>query len=93
MLPPGFANADAAFDEYQKLGKRDGIVVGELPDRVLLSAEPAADGDGYDVTVIRQVVERRRIKDVLQFPSRNELGETIPVARPVPVTTGSSRGL
>jgi hypothetical protein len=92
-MPVGFTNADAAFDEYQKLGKRDGIVVGELPDRVLLSAQPATDGEGYDVMVIRQVVERRRVKDVLQFPSRNELGETIPVARPLPVTTGQSRGL
>lgn len=92
-IPVGFTNADAAFDEYQKLGKRDGIVVGELPDRVLLSAQPVTDGEGYDVMVIRQVVERRRVKDVLQFPSRNELGETIPLARPMPVTTGTRRGL
>jgi hypothetical protein len=92
-LPVSFTSADEAFDQYRNKGKAEGIVLGEIPDRVLLSAEPAADGRGYTVTIVRQVIERRHVNDMLQFNSRNELGQTMPVASPWPAPRRPATGL
>lgn len=95
--PPNFRpvslSADEAFDQYRNKGMKEGIVLGEIPDRVLLSAEPAAGGEGYEVTIVRQVIERRRVSDVLQFNSRNELGQTVPVPTSWTAPRRSATGL
>lgn len=72
MLP--FGDASQALDAYLDLGKKDGRVIQQLPGKVLLdNPQPAADGRGYEVIFIRQIVERERVPDLYRF-SRDETG-------------------
>lgn len=70
-------NTDQALDAYRNKGKKEGVVLGEMPDQVLLAAEPAPDGQGYNVTIVRQFVEKRRVNDMIGFNSRDELGRPV----------------
>ncbi|MCC6675913.1 MAG: hypothetical protein IT436_02100 [Phycisphaerales bacterium] len=72
VLP--FSNASDALNAYLDLGKKDGRVIQQLPGKVLLDdPQPAADGQGYEVIFIRQIVERERVPDLYRF-SRDETG-------------------
>jgi hypothetical protein len=53
---------DAAIQSYLDLGRRSGRVVGELPDRVVLDSRPLPDGSGFEVTYLRQFVERATVE-------------------------------
>lgn len=75
---------EEALQLYFDKGQESGLVLGEMPDRVLLSSEPLADGSGFTVVYLRQIVERQRVPDLFQL-GVNEAGEQVPVpiARPV----------
>jgi hypothetical protein len=63
----GTASADtaaAAWDRYMDVGAREGRVVRELPDKVMVETRPATDGTGYDVYFVRQILERVRVADL-----------------------------
>ena len=70
-----FSSADAAFQEYLRLGQKDGNVVGELPSRVLVSSKPAASGEGYEVVYLRQVLEVQIVPDLYEYAGQNEQGQ------------------
>jgi hypothetical protein len=70
--------ASAALREYLRVGADSGRVVGEMPRKVLMHAEPAADGRGYDVVYVRQIVERARVGGMYRF-SQDEAGRVTPV--------------
>lgn len=58
--------------------------VSTLPD-VLLGTQRAADGDGYEITVMKRSVEKVRVKDLFQLQrGQDELGNpaTLPVRFP-----------
>lgn len=84
-MVPFSGNASDALQAYLDLGKKDGRVIEQLPSKVLVD-EPkvAADGRGYEVIFIRQIVERERVPDLYHF-SRDETGNLTAV--PVHVRT------
>ena len=88
-LEPVNYSADQLLDQYRNKGREEGIVLGEVPDQVLLAAEPAPDGRGYTVMFVRQIVERRHVNDVVRFRSRDDAGNIVPIPQPVP-SRGSS---
>lgn len=49
--------------QYVQNGREQGTVYGVLPERVLLRSTPLADGAGYDVLYVRQIVERAQVPD------------------------------
>jgi hypothetical protein len=53
-----------ALAAYKTLGGREGTVVCEMPDRVLVDSSPLKEGQGFEVVYIRQIVERRRVPDL-----------------------------
>lgn len=58
--------------------------VSTLPD-ILLGTQRAADGDGYEITVMKRSVEKVRVKDLFQLQQgQDELGNpaTLPVRFP-----------
>jgi len=59
-----FTSAAAALDAYLKRGQADGNVVQQLPTKLLLDAKPSADGKGYDVLYVRQILERATVPDL-----------------------------
>lgn len=69
-----FSSASQALDEYLKRGKADGNVVQQIPTKVLLDAKPSADGNGYDVLYMRQILERAKVPDLYKL-STDEWGE------------------
>lgn len=87
-----FGTASDALNAYLDLGKKDGTVIQQLPGKVLVEdPRPAADGQGFEVIFIRQIVERERVPDLYRF-SRDETGGLTPVpvqvrraARPSPM--------
>lgn len=73
-----FATPDDALRAYVEKGRRAGSVVGEMPERVVLSTEPTADGTGYEVFYIRQIVERVVVPEVYRAGA-DESGQLVPV--------------
>lgn len=61
------------LNDYLDRGKQDGRVLGELPEKVLVSATPVtgpdgkAIGSGYVVVYLRQILERVEVKDLYQL--------------------------
>lgn len=86
LIPSGWTTDDAA-SAYLDLGKREGRVVSELPQRVLVDMSPAAQGRGYDVIYLRQFVERARVDDLVRF-GRDERGGVVPVRISLPGPAG-----
>jgi hypothetical protein len=53
-----------ALQAYKTLGGREGTVLGEMPDRVMVQSSPLSEGQGFEVIYIRQIIERRHIPDL-----------------------------
>jgi hypothetical protein len=78
------SSSEDALKLYFDKGQESGRVLGEMPDRVLLSSEPLPDGSGFTVVYLRQFVEQQQVPDLFQL-GINEAGERVPVpiARPL----------
>lgn len=81
------SSPEDAMKLYLDKGQQAGSVLGEVPDRVLLSSAPAADGNGYEVVFLRQIIERQRVKTLYQL-GENEAGQAVavPIEPPKPAT-------
>lgn len=77
-LPVNLASAADAFNAYLKKGREEGTVQGQLPDKQLLGVNPSPDGKGYEVTYLRQIVEKTHV-DSLYKKSYDEFGRVAPV--------------
>jgi hypothetical protein len=79
-----FASPDEALNAYLDQGRRNGVVVDELPTKSLIHASPASSGEGFEVIFIRSIVEKRRVPTLVQFvPVTDEFGNQIVKARRV----------
>jgi len=67
-----------AMQLYLDKGREAGSVLCEVPERVLLRSEPMADGAGFRVVYLRQIMEYRQVKDLYHM-GRNEAGESVPM--------------
>lgn len=67
------------LEGYLEKGRQQGVVRGEAPAKMLLSAEPAPGG-GYEILYIRQIVEMAIVDDLYQL-QEDETG----TPRPAPV--------
>ncbi|MFG0259292.1 MAG: hypothetical protein ACF8LK_02980 [Phycisphaerales bacterium JB041] len=79
------SSPEDAMKLYLDKGQQAGSVLGEVPDRVLLSSVPAADGNGFEVVFLRQIIERQRVKTLYQL-GENEAGQAVavPITPPTP---------
>lgn len=73
---------------YVSSGEKTGLVLGEVPQRVLIESRPLEKGDGFEVVYVRQFVERARVSDLLKFAT-DETGRAVPVRQIVPSRPGS----
>lgn len=85
----GIAQApDEHLARYISAGQQAGTVLGEVPQKVLLEAQPVVMEGGrqaFEVVFVRQIVERSRVDDLYTFSTRfNELGQPTTV-KPQPV--------
>ncbi len=88
-LLPAIPTADEALATYLATGKKEGSVLGEIPDKLLVKATPGMNGR-FQVIYIRQIVEVHQVDNLLHFPSsRDEQGNII--SKPVPVILRTSQ--
>lgn len=84
LLPtgPGLheATPDQALDRYLNAGRTAGIVVGEVPEQLIVETTPRPDGS-VEVVYLRQIIERR-ITDRVYREVRDDTGRLVPVAIP-----------
>ena len=73
---------------YVNSGEKTGLVLGEVPRRVLIESRPLDQGEGFEVVYIRQFVERAQVSDLLKFAT-DETGRAVPVRQVVPGIPGS----
>jgi len=83
---------DEALSTYLEQGRQQGRVVGEMPQRVVIESRPLADGKGYEVLYLRQILERAHVSDVYR-ESTGEAGERIFVPASPPVVRTGRLGL
>ena len=62
---------------YLDRGKQEDLVIGEVPDRVLINTRPSGSGQGYELVYLRQIMERAVVPDLYQFRGQDERGEPI----------------
>lgn len=81
---------DDALAQYLSTGREAGRVIREVPDRVVVRAEPLEGGQRVEVFYLRQILERQVVNQVYR-ETVDELGNelTIPV-RLEPDTSGGS---
>lgn len=73
------SSAADAFRAYLDKGREQGRVYGELPEKVLVDTVPAADGNGYEVVYIRQILERTRVPAMYELRvTHDEFGRPLP---------------
>jgi hypothetical protein len=73
------ASAADAFRAYLDKGREQGRVYGELPEKVLVDTVPAADGNGYEVVYIRQILERTHVPAMYELRvTHDEFGRPLP---------------
>jgi hypothetical protein len=61
------------LDQYLEKGKAEGVVVGELPERVVLDTTTAPDGR-TEIVFVRQIVERARVGELYK-PVTDDAGQ------------------
>lgn len=83
---PALSTPEEAMQAYLDLGRQQGTVVGELPERRVIESRPAPGGEGYEVLFIRQVLERAVVKDLYRTGT-DDRGRTVllPASVPTPV--------
>ena len=89
-----FANMspDEAFDQYLTRGIEEGRVLAELPT-VMIEARPTDAGDAIEITIMRRVIERARVRGAYRVAT-DEAGEirvipAVPAVPVMPVSNGS----
>lgn len=73
----------SALQAYLDRGQSEGKVIGELPEKMLVSATPVTESGttniaGYQIVYVRQILERTTVKDLYRFGA-DEAGEPRPV--------------
>ena len=88
----GVPTANWTPDDYVKgyvnAGQRSGLVMGELPERMLIESRRLKGDEGFEVVYVRQFVERARVRDLVRFAA-DETGRPMPVRAELPVTPGA----
>ena len=63
LVDPASWTPRQAFDQYISRGKREGQVLSELPN-VMVQSQPTADGSGYEVIILRRIMERTIVSNL-----------------------------
>ncbi len=59
---------------YLKKGRQEEMVIGEVPEKILIDSRSMPSGEGYELLYLRQILERAIVPDLYQFAAQDELG-------------------
>lgn len=68
---------DTALDDYLRLGREEGRVVGELPSKVIVSSQPNPNGEGFELICLQQIVIRQIVPDLFEVTGQDEQGQLL----------------
>jgi len=91
-IGPGMIRVDEPVDAlraYVDRGREAGTVVGLVPDVRVLEARAREDGAGFEVLLVRQIIERQQVDQVYRW-TQDEMGNLIPI-RVEPIPSASPR--
>ena len=74
-LGAGFTTADEAFDAYVAKAREEGLVEGEVAPPTLLRSRELTDGRGFEVVIVRQIIERRVSPEIYRVAPMGETGQ------------------
>jgi hypothetical protein len=66
---------DDSARRLMESGRDGGLMLGEIPERVLIDARPAADGKGYELLYLRQFLEQTIVPDLYVPAGQDEQGK------------------
>ena len=76
-------SADDAFDKYIERAREEGLVRGDVAPPTLVGSRELGDGRGFEVIVVRQIIERRIAPEMYRAARTGESGMMRPkVIRP-----------
>lgn len=78
----GVLSSEDARNLYLDAGQREGTVLEEVPTKILVNVSASPDGEGGEVTYLRQFIERTKVKDLYKY-SLDELGNKTMVRMPI----------
>lgn len=78
-VAPAFGSSDEAFDAYLAKARADGVVVGDVAPPTLLRSRELGNGRGFEVVIVRQVVERRVSPEIYRVTPMGETGRLRPI--------------
>lgn len=81
-LIPQSISPEELREQYITRGQKNGLVVGEVADPVVLEVRPMADGKNVEVLLVRQIIERQIVNQVYRT-TFDESGQVAPVTVPV----------
>jgi len=73
-IAPAFTSSEDAFDAYVAKAREEGVLSGEVAPPTLLRSRELGDGRGFEVVIIRQVVERRVSPQIHRIAPSGESG-------------------
>lgn len=80
---PGFSSTDAAYDAYLDKARADGVIFGEVAPPAVIGSRELAGGEGFEVLILRQIVEKRTLPEMYRLVPVDESGRRAPmVIRP-----------
>ena len=80
LVPVGAEDPEAALDLYLKEGRRQGTVIGEIPQKVLVDVVTGEAGEVLQVIYLRQILETKDV-DAFNMLANDELGRPDPSVR------------
>ena len=75
----GFATADDAFDAYVSKARADGMIYGDVAPPAIIGSRELGGAEGFEILVVRQIVERRRVPELYKLVPVDETGALAPV--------------
>ena len=78
-IAPEFSSSDEAFDAYVAKAREEGLVSGDIAPPTLLRSRELVDGSGFEVIIIRQVIERRISPEIYRVAPMGETGQLRPI--------------
>ena len=74
-VAPGFASSDEAFDAYLSKAREEGVVTGDVAPPTLLRSRELGGGRGFEVVIVRQIIERRVSPEIYRVAPMGETGQ------------------
>jgi hypothetical protein len=65
------------FQAYLDRGRKENVVINEVPERILIDTRPVPTGQGYELIYLHQILERAVVPDLYRIGAQDERGQPV----------------